>query len=259
VSYSCEICGNVGVLERDEKLYECECAELRRIAASMPAFVRTVLVKDAHIQATLPGTKIRITDAIDKSLYITAYWDDMRAFIKLVMLKYRNKYVRVISDRELRDVFVGATSKSSRGENSKDPIYNSIEDLVKPPTLLIIRLNELGYKNKAAAGILEEAICYRLDRGMPLWLLSNSARPFSNSSYAYSETVWSLITSLTKFRIEPISQVDISIESNTLSLEQAPSLSSPKLRSPKNIRNDNDDDLGGLSIFGTGVKSPRRL
>ena len=206
----CQICDGAGVVEKDGKLYECSCAELRRIYASMPAYVRSAVVRLDHITASFPNEKIRIVNAVDRSIYITAYWADMRAIIKTIMVMHRDKFVRVISDREIRDVFVGSTSRVARGENSKEAVYNSIEDLVKSPHLLMIRLNELGYKNKAAAGILEEALCYRLDRNLPVWLLSNSTKPFGAGSYAYSENVWSLMMSLPRIRLAPIHSIDSS-------------------------------------------------
>ena len=211
---------------------------------------------------------VRLINAIDKSLYITSYWNDMRAFIKLVMLKHRNKFIRIISDRELRDVFVGSTSRTARGEDSKEPVYNSIEDLVKAPALLVIRLNELSYKNKAAPGILEEALSYRLDRNEPVWLLSNATKRFGPGSIAYSETVWSLIQSMPHIRVDAISPIDgpidasahsVSVADSSLAPEQV--TSEPKPKPKKTVRSapDNDDDLGGLSAFGRGVKPARRL
>ncbi len=239
----------------------------------MPAYIRTVPVLEGHVKATLPDKKTRILDAIDRSLYIISYWTDMRALIKLVMLKHRNKFIRIISDRELRDVFVGSSSRAARGEDSKEPVYNSIEDLVKVPDLLVIRLNELGYKNKAAAGVLEEALCYRFDRNKPVWLLSNATKPFGPGSIAYSETVWSLITSLMRFRIDPISPIDGpidaagSLSASPLAPELIESRPSPSVVSPSKPRPrpkiqsvpDDDSDLGGLSTMGRGLKPSRRF
>ena len=267
----CEICGNAGVVERDGKLLECECAELRRIAAAMPSYIRTAKVKEEHVRASVDG-KGRIIDSIDKSLYIIAYWNDMRAFIKLVMLKHRKKFIRIISDRELRDVFVGSTSRAARGDDSKEPVYNSIEDLVKAPDLLMIRLNELAYKNKAASGILEEALCYRFDRNEPVWLLSNATKPFGQGSIAYSDAVWSLCKSIPNIRVEQISPIDgptdatgvvASVANSPLAPEQVtstPRASVPKTK-PKAVRSapDEDDRPSGFAGFGSGVKPGRRL
>ena len=268
---ACEICGNAGVVEKDGKLYECECAELRRVAAAMPSYIRTAVVKEEHIRAKVNPTT-RLIDSIDKSLYIISYWNDMRAFIKLVMLKHRHKFIRIISDRELRDVFVGSTSRAARGDDSKEAVYNSIEDLVKSPDLLMIRLNELAYKNKAAAGILEEALCYRFDRNEPVWLLSNSTRPFGQGSIAYSDTVWALCRSVPSVRVEPISPIDgptdasgtvVSVADSPLAPERV--TSSPKAFVPKTksrtVRSapDEDDRPSGFGAFGSGVKPGRRI
>ncbi len=264
----CDTCGNVGVVERDGKLYECECAELRRIAAAMPAYIRSAPVCEGHVKELLPDGKTRVIDAVNKSLYISAFQNDMRAFIKLVMIKYSNKFVRMSSDSEIKDVYVGSKSQKARGEYSKEPIYNNIEDLVKPPDLLVVRLNELKARNKAAAGALEEAICYRLDRSMPIWVFSDRRDPFRDGSVAYSETINAIIQSLVSCRIEPILKLD-AFQQSPLAPELAPSslpaqrpqrnVSSPK--TTKNTRSNDDDNenLGGLSSFGSGVKPGRRL
>jgi hypothetical protein len=269
---ACTICGNAGVVERDGKLLECECSELRRIAASMPSYIRTAKVQEAHLKTLVDG-KTRLIESVDRSLYITAYWNDMRAFIKVVMLKHRNKFLRIISDRELRDVFVGSASRSARGEDSKEAVYNSIEDLVKSPALLIIRLNELKYKNKAASSVLEEAMCYRLDRNQPIWLLNNPLDRFVRGSVAWSETVESLCSSILHVRVDQINQVDgfmeprpvNSVADSPLAPEQAaPSRStSPKSTSKKTVRSAPDEEEeelpSGLGAFGRGIKPGRRL
>lgn len=271
----CEICGNAGVVEREGKLYECECAELRRIAAAMPAYIRSAPVCEGHVKELLPDKKTRIIDAIGKSLYMSAYQNDMRAFVKLVMIKYSNKFVRITSDREIRDVYVGSTSQKARGEYSKEAVYNNIEDLVKSPDLLLIKLNELKARNKAAAGALEEAVCYRLDRNLPLWAISDRRDPFCDRSFAYSETVAAILQSLTSCRVEPILKLANlpSMESSPLAPELAPSSISPERArgikqevreavsrpKPTKSRSDDDEDLGGLSSFGSGVKPGRRL
>lgn len=277
---SCEICGNAGVVEREGKLYECECSELRRIAAGMPAFIRTAPVLEAHLKAMLPDGKTRIIDAVQRSLYMTVYQADMRAFIKLVMIKYSNKFVRITSDREIRDVYVGSTSSKARGEFSKEPVYNNIEDLVKMPDLLLIRLNELKSKNRAAAGALEEAMCYRLDRGLPLWMISDKRDPFHDSSHAWSETVGAILRSLIQVQVGSILPDNYtpppppSLANSPLAPEQvapravqtgkepvASPAARPRPATPRQVRSVPDDgpDLGGLANMGKGVKSSKRF
>jgi hypothetical protein len=277
---ACDICGGQGVVEHKGKLYECECAELRRIAAAMPTFIRMAPVLEAHLKATLPDGRTRIMDAIGRSLFLTCYQADMRAFVKLIMIKYDNRFVRITSDREIRDVYVGSTSQKARGEFSKEPIYNNIEDLVKAPDLLIIRLNELKSKNKAAAGALEEAICYRLDRKQPLWMISDKRDPFHDSSYAWSETVSAILRSLIQVRVDAIlpdnyvSPPPTSLESSPLapefvhasmdhpkraSVSPSPTPPTVSLKGSKQIRSVPDDVPSGFEAFGQGVKKNKRF
>jgi hypothetical protein len=269
----CTICGNAGVVEREGKLYECECAELRRIAAGMPAFIRTAPVLEAHIKALLPDGKTRIIDSINKSLYITAYQSDMRAFIKFVMIKYSHKFIRITSDREIRDVYVGSMSSKARGEFSKEAIFNNIEDLVKAPDLLLVRLGELKSRNRAAPGALEEAICYRLDRSLPLWMISDKRAPFHDSSFAWSETVGAILNSLIRVQVGEIlpenyvAPPPTSLAESPLAPEQAPTrvvprkdpVASPRQKPPRIRSVEDDENLGGLSNMGKGVKPSKRF
>jgi hypothetical protein len=73
------------------------------------------------------------------------------------------------------------------------------------PDLMIVRLNEMHYKNKAAPGALEEAVSYRLDRDKPVWMISNIDKPFVEGSHAWSESVFDLInTSFQKISVPRI-------------------------------------------------------
>lgn len=193
----CDCCGGAGTIERDGKIFECECALWERVAASMPAYILSAKFLPRHLESPL-------VDCIGQSCFVTASWIDLRAIIKALMMKHYNRHIRITSDRELRDVFVGSKSRTALDEDAK-VVYNSIEDLMgggdqrgrasTGPDLVILRLNELGYKNKAAPGILEEAIVCRLDYGRPTWVVSNLDKPFGSGSYAWSESVWDLLTS----------------------------------------------------------------
>lgn len=185
----CSICGGSGIVERDSVAYECECAFVRRMAAAMPPYLRRAEVKKEHL--ALPVMK-----CIKKHVMVVASWHDMKAILKAVMIANPKIYLKVTSDREIRDVYVGNKSKAARGSADDDgPIYNSLEDLMDQPDLVVVRLNELFYKNKAASGALEEAISYRLDRDKPTWLFSDSDKPFSLGSHAWSESVAEVVRS----------------------------------------------------------------
>ncbi|KKK55482.1 hypothetical protein LCGC14_3074120, partial [marine sediment metagenome] len=151
----CEECKGIGTVERDGQLHECVCEFLRRIASSMPPFIRRAEVLKKHVELPLLG-------AVDQSLFIVSAWADMRAVLKAIWIKHSRLYVRMTSDREIRDVYVGSTSRAARGVDSDEPVLNNLQDLMDSPDLVVIRLNELSYKNKAAPGALQEAFSYRM-------------------------------------------------------------------------------------------------
>ena len=175
------------------------CATLRRIGATMPSYIRKANVTQAHL--ALP-----IIRNPKNHYYVLSSWSDLRAVIKLVMLLNPNKLVKITSDREIRDVYVGSKSKKAMSEGTDNEIINSLEDLVDQPFLVIIRLNELRYKNKAAAGALEEAMSIRLDRDKPLWVINNRDEPFGKGSIAWSGSVDDLISGMQYIQIPVINQ-----------------------------------------------------
>lgn len=201
----CSKCGGEGppgITEKNGKLYECDCARLKRLAESMPPYILKTKIEKAHLQTG-------IIDRIRDHLFISSSWVDMRAIIKAVMIKYTNKFIKITSDAEIRDVYVGSKSKSAKTDDYQGLVYNNLEDLVAGPSLLIIRLNEMSNKNKAAPGALEEALVSRTDYDRPTWILSNRARPFDQSSFAYSDSLGELIaSSFERIEIPVISKED---------------------------------------------------
>lgn len=188
-------CSGSGIVEKDNKLYECICAVLKRRAASMPPFVRIADLRAEHI-----AHKVHMQ--VGKSLFIQATWQDMKAIVKAVMICHANLFVRITSDNDILHAYVGAMSKKNKGEN--EATFETVGDFVGPPDLVIVRLNALTRPNKAAAGALEEAFVCRADQEKPIWLVSDIDRPFVSSSPAYSDTLNDLLDGVAKIRISPI-------------------------------------------------------
>lgn len=260
----------------------------------MPAYIRKAQVVPAHLQ-------LAVTKLTDKSLYLVTSWGDIKAVIKIMMFKYPNKFIKITSDREIRDVYVGATSRNARGVSSNEDenleVYNSLQDLMELPDLMVVRLNEMHYKNKAAPGALEEAISYRLDRDKPVWIISNLDKPFVEGSHAWSESVSELFnTAFQKISIPRILPKVIvtdggitpdSIPIGITATDMSPGVSAPtpggsgpdlaeyrammeeaqeKPRETqgkpfKKIRSvpDSDVDTNPLSMYGSGVNKPKRF
>jgi hypothetical protein len=84
----------------------------------MPPYIRRAEVLRQHVELPL-------MTAIDKSLFIVAAWVDMRAILKAIWIKHSRTYVRVTSDREIRDVYVGSTSRAAKGTDPDERIRMS--------------------------------------------------------------------------------------------------------------------------------------
>jgi len=157
----------------------------------MPAQIVMAKVLDEHVKQ-IP------VRSVSKSMFILAAAPDMWAIIKLAMIASRSKFIKLITDSEILDVYLGKKARQVKGSDVIErvgDIYNSLQELMEPPDLAIIWLNKIGYKNKAAAEVLEEAVCYRIDQEKPTWLFSDLDKPFVESSKAYSESLMYYIKS----------------------------------------------------------------
>lgn len=201
----CEICHGHGDFEKDGKLLECRCQVLKRIFSMMPTHILRSNILPAHLE-------LGIHRMANKCIFIRGSWADLKPVIKATILQsLEGKAFRITSDREIRDVYVGSKSKAAHPDDDF-VVYNNLQDLMEPirervgeksinsikKDIVIVRLNELSYKNKAAPGALEEALSFRIDRDKPTWVLSDPDKPFGPGSFAYSESVWDLL--MTAFR-----------------------------------------------------------
>jgi len=269
----CSKCGGVGVIEKKGKLYECLCAYLRRRAAEMAPYIRKAKVNPKHLELPVIGL-------IDRSLYVISPWADMKAVIKAVMIKNPRKYIRITSDREIRDVFVGATSRAAKGDEEQAGVFNTLQDLMDLPDLIMVRLNEMHYKNKAAPGALLEAVSFRLDRDKPTWMISDADKPFTTASHAWSESIAELLgTGFVKTVIPRISPKIIIEESFMADLLPSQMSSGPPPgpsegqektgvvqalldqeepgKAKKRLRKGTPESAEGVGMYGSGLDKPK--
>jgi len=151
------------------------------------------------------------------------------------------------------------------------------------PNLVIVRLNELHYTNKAAPGALLEAVSFRLDRDKPTWVISDSDRPFTSASFAWSESVVELLgTGFTKTvipRIMPKVIIGESFMADLLPSQISPEASSSPYggreetegpqpifdkKAPSKVRKKPEKGVPGsletknsLSMYGSGLDKPK--
>jgi hypothetical protein len=232
---TCAECGGTGVIERPDGMMprECQCSVLRRIASAMPAYVRYADLMHEHLKLPI------LREGIGKSYFIKATREDVYAMVKAAMMINSSKHIRMTSDRELRDIYVGSTSRKSRGDDAGE-VINTLEEVMGPPALCIVQLGELVSRNKAASAILEEALCIRLDRDLPMWVVSYYDRPFGQGSISYSDSVWNILKNamneLTIPRISKSHAPDAPSATNVLSPELVASQNSHSQRKETRTR-----------------------
>lgn len=241
-------------LEKD-KLIECECAIIKRLQFAMPAEVRQAIVLKPH--ADHP-----ITRMMGRSLFVKATYADMLSIIKAAIYKNNGRYVRTTSDAEIRDVGVGSRSRKAKGEDARD-VYNDFSDLMESPPLMVVWLNKLGHKNRAAAGYLIEALTVRIDKRKPTWVVSDIDNPFGPGSFSFSDAVWSFLhIGFEKVEIPRILKFD------EHGVQAAPTAVSPKLepewvpqkeyeRKKRFVPQPSEDDETPAALGGMGAGSKK--
>ncbi len=275
----CDPCNGQGWCLVKEVPFECMCGHLKRVAAGMPPFIKQATVAREHVG--LPMVR-----QSRSNLFITASWSDMQAVIKIMMMTGTNGHIKIVDEQELIAAYVGSMGKSAKSADYVGVIYNNISDLVSPPDLTIIRLGTLSNKNKAAAGVLLDAVKTRIDYGKPTWLLCDiddqSDQPtFNQYSMSYSDDLIKIVASNFKQVFVPrINRKDRDLVKDFMA-NIAPSLSpepdptqqekpmrrGPKIghdpeaepeRRPRRNPEAEDETVGNLgSIYGAGVSQSK--
>jgi hypothetical protein len=139
-------------------------------------------------------------DRTGEDLFIKSYQTDFRPHLRYVLArKGLDYFYRVTTDAKLRDVYVG-----------EDEEYNSLAGHVENPTLLIIDLAILSYKNTAMPGILQESLRIRRHEGKATWVVNPPDEPFQEGHEAYSPSAEAYVNEhFKKLKIEGSSAEEI--------------------------------------------------
>src|SRR5678815_181513 len=119
-------------------------------------------------------------DRTEGNLFLTQVtWPTFLGHFKwAVASKPSSFFVRIVTDATLRSVYMGEASVKARlpsqREDSDLLIFNSLEDLLASPDLVVLRVGFVVYFNKALASILQEALLLRDGLGKPTWIVAVS-------------------------------------------------------------------------------------
>lgn len=255
----CNICSGAGVIEKKGVLYSCECESNKRLAQAMPMNIQLAEVTAKHL--ALP-----VVRAFNKSVFVKGSRTDINSIIKTLFLLNPSKWIKLTSDVEIRNIYVGSMSKAAHSADYDGEVYNNLQELVEPPDLVIIHLGVLSNKNKAAPGALEEALTHRFNKLRPVWAFSTYESPFTSASYAFSPRVSEVIDN----HMIPVVLPKLSTERQSASVVESsnivPESSQPEPDPPKyepkkkgirprvDIDGNPPETSNPLDIYGAGVK-----
>lgn len=103
-----------------------------------------------------------------------------------------NFVCRVTSDREILEVRLGNQTEENRDTRL------SLSAFMRPPDLVVIRLGELGYPNKAAGGYLYEAIIARIRDNKRTWIQCAPSNPYCPGHLTWDASLNHLFDSIFK-------------------------------------------------------------
>lgn len=127
----------------------------------------------------------------DNLLLTQTNWTTFLSHFKWVIAcKDPKFFVRTVTDMTLKQVYMGEASLRARLPDQREdgalPIFNSLEDLLAMPDLVIIRVGFVVYFNRAMASILHEALLLRVGIGKPTWIVEPAGqyfKPFSKGEH----------------------------------------------------------------------------
>jgi len=156
-------------------------------------------------KAKIIRKRLKVCDYLDENLFIrSASWSKLAPLVKLALI-YSPKPLehthRVTSDREITGIKLG------KRDMSRDTValtalagdgdqfhFRDLDDFLRHPKLLILRLGDLGYKNIACPGWVYESVNLRLIEGNPTWIVESPEVQWTSLHLAYSDALDSLLT-----------------------------------------------------------------
>lgn len=201
----CDGRGNIQVLDVEDTVRRCPNHKVMALAVHLgPEIAGVRHVKNSPLLELNSEGGQPIEDRTNENLIIRcAFWHDILPHLKWVLAyKGLQYFFKIIDDLRIKNVFVGAESYRSRPMHARDEVatYNTVGDLVAEPDLLIIRLGQLGYQNRAAGGALKEALLCRSALNKPTWLVVDDHNGWGHSSGADVE--YYVNTNFEEIRIE---------------------------------------------------------
>jgi hypothetical protein len=194
---ACDRCGGSGKIYVDDlHVKQCICFYRKALAAHLTAQFQSAIktakpVYDSPLYREPPsGEVVPAVDRTGDNLFLKGWWADLLGhFLWALGSKGPTFPFVVTTDERLRTVYVGSESYVARSRKTREDAdsYNSLHDLIGPQhKLVILRLGFLGWTNRAAPGILLEALRIREVSGLATWVVEEPCSEFVPGHLSYS-------------------------------------------------------------------------
>lgn len=203
-----------------------------------------------------------LLEYVNQDLYITANDAILRSHLKYVGVRQgRNWSFLVTTDADLMKAWLfNAKEKGQEiydqemalalAQGSASASKRSLEALVDPPGLLVVRLGVKIARNAAMHEVFHEALTRRDHENMPTWVVDqpnhrlNAPDAFGNPHRSYSEAVMEYIDAWTYFDLQQI-EVVVQEEKGEVITEDGEVLPTKEdeLREAKEVLKDMEDDV----------------
>jgi hypothetical protein len=124
-------------------------------------------------------------DRTGENLRLRIRWRKLLPHLKFALgCKGPEFFFRIITDQQIKNVYVGNEHYHSRSKNRRDEdesVCNSIGDLMGDADLVIIKLGYIGHANRAAAGALKEALLIREASNKAVWIVDDPEHSWTHS------------------------------------------------------------------------------
>lgn len=188
----CQRCGGQGFIWQDSfNMEKCICSLEASLEQKLHDSIRGITTHISADKLAKSGV------SLDADLYLKVPWHKARVWLaSAIRERHRSRSFvhNVVSDSEILSAWLSPARRETFEGDERDGLFTqrvaTLEDLIRPPELLVIRLGILGYKNQAMSGILLESLMLRKEiERKPTWVVVDPDEPLVDGHRCWSSVL----------------------------------------------------------------------
>mgnify|MGYP003983441041 FL=1 len=201
----CDVCLGRGVIRIPKAgpptVQRCRCVLVKQTLANLERAWR-------GLSKAKPIPDSPLKKRIDKNIWITASDRSLKRHLKHVGSRMVPDWrFKVVTDKELITAWLGSIALKGGEILGPDAIsvstrYITIEDLVEPPDLVVLRLGVKAAANREMPQVLFEALSHRIHLSKPTWVVDQPTYPFGRGHLCWSETAEDEMETWARYHID---------------------------------------------------------